>query len=141
MVVTAESGAQRTYTITVSPLPSPSTTAPSGITSTGAVLGGTSSGETFDALSERGVLVTSVVADGPAERAGLRAGTRDIDIGGQTWRAGGDVIIAVDGQPVTSADELIGFTQLEASVGDNVTFTIVREGQELPLTVVLGERP
>jgi len=97
--------------------------------------------EALDLGTERGVLVTSVVADGPAERAGLRAGTRDIDIGGQTWRAGGDVIIAVDGQPVTSADELIGFTQLEASVGDNVTFTIVREGQELPLTVVLGERP
>jgi S1-C subfamily serine protease len=47
----------------------------------------------------------------------------------------------VDGQPVTSADALIGFTQLEAAVGDEVTFTIVRDGREVSLTVMLGERP
>jgi len=47
----------------------------------------------------------------------------------------------VDGQPVTSADALIGFTQREAAVGDEVTLTIVRDGREVPLTVVPGERP
>ena len=72
-----------------------------------------------------GVLVTEVVPDSPAERAGLRSG---------------DVIVAVDGKAVRNANELQREIMYRR-VGERVTLTVVRNRATLSLSVVLAERP
>ncbi|MBC7220354.1 trypsin-like peptidase domain-containing protein [Candidatus Bipolaricaulota bacterium] len=72
-----------------------------------------------------GVLVADVVPGGPAAEAGMKAG---------------DVITAVDGRPIRDTNAL----QLEVmyrAVGEEVLVTIVRDGSEISIPAVLGERP
>ncbi|MDQ7820770.1 MAG: trypsin-like peptidase domain-containing protein [Armatimonadota bacterium] len=81
-----------------------------------------------------GVLVLEVVAGGPASVAGLRgASGRDVP-------RDGDVIVAIDGQPVASFGSLAAYV-LGRRVGDAVTLEIVRDGQRVTTTVILAERP
>jgi S1-C subfamily serine protease len=86
------------------------------------------------------VLVESVRANSPAEQAGLQGGTKSITVGGQEVTIGGDVITAVDGQTITSMDDLLGFLQ-QSKVDQKVTLTIVRDGQQQEVTVTLAARP
>jgi 2-alkenal reductase len=89
-----------------------------------------------------GALVTETTAGGPSERAGIKGGTREVEIAGypEPVLAGGDVIIAIDGTPVRGMDDIITYLQ-QTEVGQQVTLTLIRDGQELTLPVELGERP
>jgi 2-alkenal reductase len=89
----------------------------------------------------QGVLVTSVQPGSPAERAGLRAGQQSAQAGGRTLAPDGDIIIAIEGQPVRTSDDLISYLELETSVGQRVTLTVVRDGAEQAVPLVLGSRP
>lgn len=90
---------------------------------------------------DKGILVYSVERGGPAEKAGLRGGGFEVDVSGQLVRGGGDVILAINGEPLKKFDDLINFLESETSVGDVVELTILREGQELKLQATLTERP
>ncbi|HIQ19702.1 MAG TPA: PDZ domain-containing protein [Planctomycetes bacterium] len=95
--------------------------------------------------TERGLLISSLTPGGPAERAGLRGPQvirrrrregpfvyeyRTID------RAAADLIVAVDDQPVRTADDLL--TAIEAhQPGDQVVLTIIREGRQMKVPVTL----
>jgi putative serine protease PepD len=68
--------------------------------------------------------VDPVTPGGPAEQAGLEAG---------------DVIVAIDGEPVTTADELIVKIRSHAP-GDVITLTLLEDGGEREIEVTLGER-
>ena len=86
-----------------------------------------------------GVYVVSVVAGGPAETAGLRgdtATTRDT-----AYRGDGDLIVAIDGQPVNVFEDLISYINYNKRPGDTVTLTVLRKTDRVDLTVTLGERP
>lgn len=79
----------------------------------------------FGVAPGEGVVVADVVPGSPAERAGVQSG---------------DVIVSVNGRPVRNTNEL----QTEIMyrrVGEQVQVGIVRDGRELTLSVVLGERP
>jgi 2-alkenal reductase len=95
----------------------------------------------FDLEIRQGILITEVQPGSPAERAGLRGGDRREDYGGLPLLLGGDIITAVNGEPVRDGNELISYLELETSVGDTVTMTVVREGQEQQLEMTLGARP
>ena len=86
-----------------------------------------------------GAYVTSVVPDGPADQAGIRAGETATSITG--LNAGGDLITAMDGQPIASFDELLSFLVTNKSPGDTVVLTVQRDGQPVDITVTLGTRP
>jgi 2-alkenal reductase len=86
-----------------------------------------------------GVYVTEVTPGGPADDAGIRAGTRNVGLA--TLRAGGDLIIAVDGQPLRDFADLIGYLVSETEVGQTITFTIIRDGAQMDVQVTLGARP
>ena len=90
--------------------------------------------------NQTGVLVESVRSNSPAEQAGLQGGTKSVTIGGQEVMIGGDVITAVDGQTVTSMDDLLGILQ-QSKVDQKVTLTIVRDGKQKEVTVTLAARP
>ncbi len=90
--------------------------------------------------SEQGALVQDVVADGPADEAGIEAGSAEVTIGGQPLTAGGDVIVAVDGEEVTGMDDVIAAVN-GLQPGDEVELTLSRKGEERDVTVELGDRP
>ncbi|KON30095.1 hypothetical protein AC482_04725 [miscellaneous Crenarchaeota group-15 archaeon DG-45] len=89
----------------------------------------------------RGALVVSVLKDGPAEKAGLRGGTRDESIGGTTVRIGGDVIIGVDGRAIRSRYDLDVYIQRNHKPGDAVTLTVIRGDRVMDLRLIIGVRP
>ena len=86
----------------------------------------------------KGALVAEVLSGSPADQAGLRGGTRE-ELGIGTV-LGGDVIIALDNQEVQDFEDLISFLS-HHSVGDTVTVTIIRNGQEQKVELTLGPRP
>lgn len=71
---------------------------------------------------KQGVLVRSVTANTPAQRAGLKAG---------------DVVTKVNGIPVISPREIIGIVRLSGK--KTVSFTIVRNKKQLTLSVEIAE--
>jgi 2-alkenal reductase len=87
-----------------------------------------------------GAYVTSVTPGGPAEKAGLIAGTKDVGLQ-RSLLGGGDLIIAMDGQPIKSFDELIRYLINNKVPGDSVVLTVIRAGQQLDLTLQLTKRP
>jgi S1-C subfamily serine protease len=86
-----------------------------------------------------GAYVVEVVPGGPAEQAGLKAGTRQSNI--PALRAGGDLIIAVDGRPVRVFGDLLSYLMENKSPGDTLVLTIIRDQDEMEVTVTLGKRP
>lgn len=90
----------------------------------GALLDTSYTGEGVQVVSEEDAADTPpITPGGPADAAGLRAG---------------DVIVAIDGDPVTSPDELI--VRIRAhSPGDVITLTVREGDRDTDLQVTLGE--
>jgi S1-C subfamily serine protease len=91
---------------------------------------------------ERGVLVQSAFQDSPAGQAGLRGGSREMEVEGtfRVVRVGGDIIVGIDGQTVGGMDDLITYLETRR-VGDQVVLTVVRDSQEQEISITLEERP
>ena len=90
---------------------------------------------------DAGVLVTAVVPDSPAAVAGIRGSDREVQFGTARVPIGGDIIIAINGQSTTSAQELIVLLESETRVGEAAVVTLIRDGAEMDVTVTLAERP
>jgi S1-C subfamily serine protease len=86
-----------------------------------------------------GAYVTNVTPGGPADQAGIKGGSQPTNL--ENVQAGGDIITAIDGQPVATFDQLLGYLTTNKSPGDNVVLTILRGGQSMDVTVTLGARP
>lgn len=89
----------------------------------------------------RGFLVMEVVDGSPAAQAGIRPGDQDATIDGVPIKLGGDVITGVDNKVVRKIDDILVYLQREKTVGDELNLTILRNGQEMQVTAVLGARP
>jgi putative serine protease PepD len=87
---------------------------------------------------EKGILVERVNPGGPAAQAGIRGGTKSVLAGLQELRIGGDVLVSVDGKPITSQMDL-NLLLNRARPGDTVTLTIFRDGKKIDVPVKLGE--
>jgi S1-C subfamily serine protease len=83
-------------------------------------------------LGLEGALILTVTPNGPADKAGLRATRRD-EGGGIAL---GDLIVAIDGVPVRSTNDLYRIID-NHRIGDKVQVTVLREGQKLELPVEL----
>ena len=70
------------------------------------------------------MVVASVSKGGPAEKAGLEVG---------------DIITKLDGQAIGSMDEMIQLMESK-NIGDSITLTYVRNGQENTATVTIGDK-
>lgn len=94
-------------------------------------------GELLGLTASRGVYIVTVTPGSPAEAAGLRgAGT---GVNGRPG-PGGDVITAADGRSVRSVEDLTSYFN-SLRPGDTVNLALIRDGQTLQLSVVLGEWP
>jgi S1-C subfamily serine protease len=89
--------------------------------------------------NQRGLLVEQVTAG--AQDAGVQAGTRRVQLGNQTILVGGDLIVAIDGQPVATGGDLRGWIEDNKHPGDTTTVSLLRNGQRVDVQVTLSERP
>lgn len=90
---------------------------------------------------EQGAYVSTVTDGGPALAAGLQGSTETVTQDGRTIEVGGDVITAIDGQPVKTFDDILVYLSLQTSPGQEVTLTIIRTGQYQDVKLQLGSRP
>jgi len=88
-----------------------------------------------------GVLIQNVVSGGPAAQAGLKAGTTQATVDGNTITLGGDIITAINGNRIRNSDDLSSYLEEYTSPGQTVSFTVVRNNQSVNVSVVLGTRP
>jgi S1-C subfamily serine protease len=90
---------------------------------------------------KQGALVEDVRAGGPGARAGLRGSARPVNaLGYRDLCTGGDVVVAIDGRPVRSADDLVRIVSFSLEPGAVAVFTIVRGTQRKSVAVTLGDR-
>jgi S1-C subfamily serine protease len=89
---------------------------------------------------ERGAMVIEVTQGGPAEKAGLRGGNRQVQVGNVVILVGGDVITRVDQSEVKDADDLIKHIR-ERKPGEAVMLKVLRDGQFKEVKITLQERP
>lgn len=90
----------------------------------------------------RGVVVSYVAPEGPAEAAGLRTAGDPVDQDGIPVYSSLDIITAIDGEIVTDMPSLISYLAEHTEPGQTVTLTVVRDGTEqIQLPVTLSARP
>ena len=88
----------------------------------------------------RGLLVVQVRGGGPA--AGVLEPSRETTVvDRQRVRVGGDVILAIDGTAVMTAEDVGSYLALNTRPGDTVTLTIYRDGSRQQVDLELGTRP
>jgi len=80
----------------------------------------------------RGVLVNSLVKDGPAEKAGIQ---------GNHQLLHGDIIVALDGIPISNTPDLLSYIENNKSPGQRINITVYRDNHAKNLTATLGQRP
>jgi 2-alkenal reductase len=89
----------------------------------------------------KGAYIARVIEGGPSAEAGLRGSQGTEQVEGRTVEVGGDVVTAINGQPIATYEDLLIYIALNASPGDSVTLTVIRDGETMDLVVTLGERP
>jgi S1-C subfamily serine protease len=87
-----------------------------------------------------GAAITEVRSGTPAARAGLRGATGSRSVRGESYPTGGDVITAVDGKHIASADALRRAIEAKHP-GDTISVTYSREGQSHTVELTLDSRP
>ena len=97
--------------------------------------------EMLELPAKGGLLIQEVENGSPAAEAGLR-GPRRVVVVGNTYQLGigGDLIVAVDGQPIDGADGLRRAMNKKRA-GDLLTLTVYRGGRNVDVKVTLGEAP
>lgn len=89
----------------------------------------------------KGFLVTEIVADGPADKAGILGGYKIENINGNEIALGGDIIVRMDNVTVTTPESISTYLSNEKHAGDTVQLGIIREGQSNHVNMTLGEIP
>ncbi len=89
----------------------------------------------------RGILVNTIVPSGPADTAGLQGSNSTFTYKGSQISIGGDVITAINDEPITSFDDLVSYLARATQPGQEVTLDIIRNGKNQTLSVTLGSRP
>ncbi len=87
-----------------------------------------------------GVLVATVRPNTGAAKAGVKPATSEVTVEGESWPAGGDLIVKADGAPVPTAERLIDVIGSKKP-GDKIDLEIYRGTKRMTLTVKLGRRP
>lgn len=89
---------------------------------------------------QQGILIMQVESGSPADQVGLRGSYKPAEINGKQALVGGDIIATVDGKEIASVQDLRDQIQ-QKEPGDEVSLTIVRDGETLEVSVTLAERP
>ncbi len=96
--------------------------------------------DTYNLPVKAGVLVEEVRPGTGASKARLEAGSTEVVIAGETYVLGGDIIVAVDGNQISSTGELRDAIAAHKP-GDKIKLRIYRDGKKKTVTVTLGKQP
>lgn len=88
---------------------------------------------------DQGVLVTEVIPHSPAFKGRLRGGTRNLVFGNLRLPIGGDIIKSINGNPVTSMENIIAEINRH-QIGDSLQLEVWRDQQTLALDITLEKR-
>ena len=88
--------------------------------------------------SDYGVLIVRTIPGGAADQAGLHGGNQRAYLGNAPIMIGGDLIVAIDGDPIGEQQDLANAMNKHRA-GDTVTVTIYRNKRKMDVKVVLGE--
>lgn len=94
----------------------------------------------FGYAAKQGALIDVVQAGSAAELAGLKAGTSDEVFEGQGVKVGGDAIVAIDGQAVRNAGDVVRIVSERLLPGERARFTVVHGTARRVVSVTLDER-
>lgn len=89
---------------------------------------------------QRGAYIVDVPNEGPAASAGLQGASGETEVDGLPIEVGGDVVVAADGEPIRNMDDLILFIS-QHQPGDQVALTVIRDGEQIEVSVTLVTRP
>jgi S1-C subfamily serine protease len=95
----------------------------------------------FGYAAPHGALIDTVLPGSGAQAAGLRAGTRTEAFRGLGVHVGGDAIVAIDGTPVASSEDVVRIVAARLYPGETARFTLVDGKARRVVEVKLGERP
>ncbi len=87
-----------------------------------------------------GLLIEEVTAGSGAQKAELRGGNDQVVVAGESYRSGGDVIVAADGKRVSSIDDLRSVIA-DHKPGDELELRLYRGDGERTVVVTLGAQP
>jgi S1-C subfamily serine protease len=90
---------------------------------------------------DHGLLVAQLYSNSPANRAGLRSATRETIVGNRRYLIGGDIVTAIDSQKVNTWNALTAYLEESTQVGQTVSLTIIRDGQEVTVQATLDDMP
>ena len=93
-----------------------------------------------DFEGSRGLMIVDVVGGGPADGV-LRPSEEFRSVGQERLPVGGDVVVAIDGTELATAEDLGGHLALQTRPGDTVELTVLRDGRERTVELELGTRP
>jgi S1-C subfamily serine protease len=91
-------------------------------------------------LPSSGLIVQTVDKGSGAGKAGIKGGTTKVIVEGESYVLGGDVIVGVDGQPVSQYEQLRDAIARKQP-GDKLKLDIVRNGSKKSVTVTLSQAP
>jgi S1-C subfamily serine protease len=94
--------------------------------------------EALNLRVDQGLLIERVTPGGPAERAGLRGGNQAAILGMRRILIGGDVLVSIDGRPITSQLDL-NLAMNRKRPGDKVKVEFYRGGKKMETEVTLGD--
>jgi S1-C subfamily serine protease len=87
---------------------------------------------------DSGILIQKVIPGGAAERAGLHGGNEQAYVGNTPILLGGDLIVAMDGKPVSDPQEISAIMD-KHQAGDTISVTFYRGRKQITLKLILGE--
>jgi S1-C subfamily serine protease len=94
----------------------------------------------FNLPVNRGLLVVRIFEGSGADKAGIRAGTTEVVVAGESYRLGGDIIVEVDRKPVRTNEDLREAVSAKKP-GDKLRVTVYRGEDKRSFEVTLGRRP
>jgi len=94
----------------------------------------------FHLPSDHGLMLARVIKATGAAEAGLKAGTTEVVVEGESWPAGGDLIVKADGRTMKSVDNLRDVIA-DRKPGSSLKLELYRGAKEMTVTVKLGRQP
>ncbi|MFN2243793.1 MAG: trypsin-like peptidase domain-containing protein [Anaerolineae bacterium] len=90
---------------------------------------------------DEGVLLLEIAPNSPAADAGLRGGQEQVRLGRTRILIGGDILAAIDGEPIATGRDLLRFLDTRTEVGQTIQVMVWRDGQQVTIPVTLEEQP
>jgi S1-C subfamily serine protease len=87
--------------------------------------------------TQKGVLIDNLVKDSPADLAGLNGSI----VNQYGEKRGGDLITTVDGKQIIKMEDLVTYLELNKSVNETATLSVIRDGETVDKEITLKSRP